>query len=89
MFGDAQGILDRLHAFALLRLEAGSRNRLLIRALCQELHSGPYRRIAADVFADPVVLVVDVGVGDNGDRQFPPTSRTRSCHGDFAVFSAV
>ena len=57
MFGDPQGILDRLRTVTLLSLGATSRDRPLIRALYRELHDGRHRRAAADVLSDPAVLL--------------------------------
>ena len=57
VFGDAQGILGRLRTINLLSLEAASRDRPLIRALCRELHNGRHRRAASAILADPVVLL--------------------------------
>ena len=57
VFGDPQGIRDRLRAVALLSLGTASRDRPLIRALCRELHHGRHRRAAAAVLADPAVLL--------------------------------
>ena len=56
VFGDARGILDRAHTYSLLRLEALSRGRPLIRALCRALREERNREAAGDVLADPVVL---------------------------------
>ena len=57
VFGDAQGILGRLRTVNLLSLEAASRDRPLIRALCRELRNGRHRRAASAILADPVVLL--------------------------------
>ena len=56
VFGDARGILDRARTYSLLRLEALSRGRPLIRALCRALREERNREAAGDVLADPVVL---------------------------------
>ena len=55
VFGDPQGIRDRLRTVTLLPLEAASRDRPLIRALWRELRGGRHRRAAADVLEDPAV----------------------------------
>ena len=57
VFGDPQGILDRLRTVTLWSLETASRDRPLIRALYRELHDGRHPRAAADVIADPAVLL--------------------------------
>ena len=57
VFGDPQGILDRLRTVTLWSLETASRDRPPIRALWRELREGRHPRAAADVIADPAVQV--------------------------------
>ena len=74
-FGDARRILDRRRAFALLRLEAASRDRPPVQALCKELRGGRHRRATADILADPVVLadIEDLPEAHRrGDESRPP-----------------
>ena len=59
VFGDAQGILDRRRAFALLRLGVRFpvQDRPLIQALYRELRRGRHRQAAAGILDDPAVLL--------------------------------
>ena len=84
VFGDPQGIRDRLRAFALLSLEAASRDRPLIRALWRELRDGRHRRADDDVLDDPAV---QLGIYD-----LPEAARRgdeRRLHESEELFAAV
>ena len=56
VFGDPRGILDRARAFALMELEAVSRDRPLVKELRRELRKSGDRQLAHDVLDDPVLL---------------------------------
>ena len=55
-FGDARRTLDRCRTFALLSLEAASRDRPSVQALCKELRDERHRPVANAILADPVML---------------------------------